>query len=52
MALLGCQEHSMAAPGNSNYGGRLSTIDLLIKAPCIVKEVNNIFNTKAADLNW
>ncbi len=27
-------------------GGRLSTIDLLIKVPCFVKEVNNIFNIK------
>ncbi len=30
---------------NTNWGGRLSTDDLLIKAIC-VKEVNNIFSKK------
>ncbi len=28
--------------------GRLSTIDLLIKAPCSVNKVNNIFNIKSS----
>ncbi len=27
-------------------GGRLSTVDLLIKVACIIKNVNNIFNIK------
>jgi hypothetical protein len=27
-------------------GGRLSTVDLLIKVACFVKEVNKIFNLK------
>jgi hypothetical protein len=27
-------------------GERLSTVDLLIKVACFVKEVNNIFNIK------
>jgi calcineurin-like phosphoesterase family protein len=31
-------------------GGRLSTVDLLIKA-CFVKKENNIFDIKQADLN-
>ncbi len=38
-------------PGNTNSGGRLSTIDLLIKVGCFVKKVNDIFNKKGADLN-
>jgi len=33
-------------PGNTNWGGRLSTVDLLIKVACFVKKVNNIFNVK------
>ncbi len=32
-------------------GEWLSTVDLLIKVPCFVKEVNNIFIVKVADLN-
>jgi hypothetical protein len=31
-------------------GRRLCTFDLLIKA-CFIKKVNNIFNTKGANLN-
>ncbi len=37
--------------GNTIIGGRLSTVDLLIKVACFVKNVNNIFNIKEADLN-
>ncbi len=33
-------------PGNTNYGGRLSTIDLLIKVASFVRKENNIFNIK------
>ena len=29
--------------GNTNWGGRLSTVDLLIKVGCFAKKVNNIF---------
>ncbi len=36
---------------NTNWRGRLSTMDLLIKVACFVTKVNNIFNIKAADLN-
>ncbi len=36
----------MGLPGNTNYGGRLSTVDLLIKVACFVKKENNIFNIK------
>ena len=38
-------------PGNTNPGGRLSTVDLLIKVPCFVNKVNNIFNAKGAEPN-
>jgi hypothetical protein len=41
----------LSKPGNANWGGRLSTVDLLIKVACFVKEVNNIFDIKRADLN-
>ncbi len=37
--------------GNTNWGGGLSTVDLLIKVACFVKKVNNIFKEKLADLN-
>ena len=33
-------------PGNTNYGGRIGTVYLLIKIACFVKDVNNIFNIK------
>jgi hypothetical protein len=33
-------------PGSTNLGGRLSTVDLLIKLACFVKNVNKIFNLK------
>jgi len=33
--------------GNTNWGGRLSTVDLFIKVACFVKKKeNNIFNLK------
>ncbi len=38
-------------PGKSNRVERLSTVDLLIKVACFLKEVNNIFNKKVADPN-
>ncbi len=34
------------SPGNTYWGGRLSTIDLLTKTGCFVTWVNNIFNIK------
>jgi len=37
--------------GKTYCGGRLSTVDLLIKVACFVQNVNNIFNVKGADLN-
>ncbi len=33
-------------PRNTNGGGRLSTVDLLLKVTCFAKEVNNIFNAE------
>ncbi len=36
----------MVMPGNTNIGGRLGTVDLLIKVACFVKEVNDIFKIK------
>ncbi len=32
--------------GNANFEGRLSTIDLLIKAACLVKQMSHIFTIK------
>ncbi len=32
--------------GNPFWGGRLSTVDLLIKVACFVIKINNIFNLK------
>ncbi len=43
---------SSAVAGNTNWGGKLSTIDLLIKEACFVKKENIIFTIKQADLNW
>jgi hypothetical protein len=37
--------------GNTE-GGRLSTVNLLTKVNCFVKEVNNIFNKKATNPNY
>ncbi len=37
--------------GNYNLKGRLSTIVLLIKVACFVKQVNDIFSLKGAYLN-
>ncbi len=31
---------------NTNWGGRLSTVDLLIEVACFVKKENNIYNMK------
>ncbi len=38
-------------PGNANWGGGLSTVDLLIEVACFDKNVNIIFNKKGTDLN-
>jgi hypothetical protein len=35
-----------AQAGNTNRRGKLSTVELLIKVACFVKEVNNIFDLK------
>ncbi len=32
--------------GNTNLGGRLRAVDLLIKVACFVKKENNVFNIK------
>jgi len=34
--------------GNTNEGGRLSTVDLLIKVAHFVTKVNNIFHIKTS----
>jgi hypothetical protein len=39
----------IAKAGNTNWGGRFSTIDLLIKVSRFVSMVNNIFHVKR---NW
>jgi hypothetical protein len=39
------------APGNANWGARLSTLDLLIKAACFVKKLLIYSIYKGADLN-
>ncbi len=36
----------MPKPGNTNRGGRFSTVDLLIKVTSLVKKVNISFNLK------
>jgi hypothetical protein len=39
--------------GNTNWGGRLSTVDLLVWQACFCKKkINKDFNIKRADLNW
>jgi hypothetical protein len=43
--------NQLAKAGNTNVGERFSTVDLLIKVACFVKNVNNTFNIKVADLN-
>jgi hypothetical protein len=45
------RKHRLTTPGNTNWRGRISTIDLLIRVTCFVTKMNNIYNTKAADLN-
>jgi hypothetical protein len=37
--------------GNTNYGGRLGTVDFRIQVACFVIKVNNIFDIKGDDLN-
>jgi hypothetical protein len=36
---------------NTSWGGRLSTVEPLIKVACFVKHLNKIFNIKGADLS-
>jgi hypothetical protein len=43
--------NKLQSPWRPNLRGRLSTVDLLIKAPCFTKRVNNIFNLKRAYSN-
>jgi len=50
--VIGCSfyfnsTHCMQS-GSTNWRGRLSTVDLLIKVACFVKEVYNIFNWKSS----
>jgi hypothetical protein len=42
---------SLAKPGKSYRRERLSTVDLLVKIACFMKEKNNISALKAADFN-
>ncbi len=35
-----------ATPDNTNWGGKLCTVDLLFKVVCFVKDSNNIFDKK------
>jgi len=39
-------------PGNTNWGERISTIDLLIKVACLVKKANNIFKLIRSWSSW
>ncbi len=41
----------MADQGNTNWGGKLNTIDHPSKASCFDTKVNNIFHIKWVDLN-
>jgi hypothetical protein len=41
-----CAAPTSIEPGNTNCGGGLSTVDLLIKVACSVKKEINIFNIK------
>jgi len=41
----------MLASGNTNWRGRLSTVDLLISVACFVKKQIMLSITKAAHLN-
>ncbi len=40
------REKEIDRAGNTNCGGMISTVDLLIKVACIVKNINNIFSIK------
>jgi len=42
----GKNERLIVKAGNTNWGGRHSTIDLLIKVACFAKRVKNIFKVK------
>jgi hypothetical protein len=44
-------QESNALPGNTNWRGRLSTVDLLIKVACFVKRVNNNLILKGEYIN-
>jgi hypothetical protein len=41
-----CSLKPYSQAGNTNWGGRLSTVDLLIKVACLVTKVNYIFIMK------
>ncbi len=48
-SLVSCKDNEAllyTSPGNTDRGGRLSTVDLLIKVACFVKKEDNIFNIK------
>ncbi len=40
------QKNQRPLPSNTNSGGGLSTVDLLIKVACFCKRVRNIFKIK------
>jgi hypothetical protein len=46
-----CRSHFIhnvsVTPGNPNWRGRLSTVDLTIKVACFCKKVNNVCNIKS-----
>jgi hypothetical protein len=46
-----CKHPLIVEPGKTNWGGRLSTVDLLIKITCFEKNANNVSNLKGAYLN-
>ncbi len=50
MKVAGSVRHTSLQLGNTNLGGTLSTVDLLIEVGCFVKKVNNGLNKKGADL--
>ncbi len=40
------EQQMIPKSGNTNSGGELSTVDLLIKVACLIKKENYIFNIK------
>ncbi len=42
---------SMVRPGNTNWSGRLTTVDLLIEVACLCKKSINVCKSKEAELN-